>query len=160
MSSESVEFRPFELRDIKAVYEIEKASFPRPWPKFSFLLFHYREPQGFKVAAISGQVIGYFIVSIEPKEAGAQENMAHLMNLAVHPNFRRIKIGRRLLEDSIAYAAERGVDRIELEVNVMNQTARELYRKMGFVENNIIKGYYEDEEDAIVMTKKNARKLR
>jgi [ribosomal protein S18]-alanine N-acetyltransferase len=156
MSSAPVEFRPFKLGDIKAVYEIEKASFPRPWPKFSFLVFHYREPQGFKVAAISGQIIGYSIVSIEPKMTSIHENIAHLVNLAVHPDFRRRKIGRRLIEGAITYAAESGVDGIELEVNVMNQTARELYLEMGFVEKNIIKDYYEDGEDAIIMTKRSA----
>ena len=49
-------------------------------------------------------------------------------------------------------AAERGVERMTLEVRPSNLPARRLYERLGFVEIGIRKGYYQDNnEDAILM---------
>jgi len=42
---------------------------------------------------------------------------------------------------------------IKLEVRIGNKGARKFYSKMGFKEEKIVEDYYEDREDAAIMSK-------
>ena len=44
---------------------------------------------------------------------------------------------------------------IVLEVRVSNITARKFYYRMGYRDRKLLPKYYEDEEDAILMIKRN-----
>jgi ribosomal-protein-alanine N-acetyltransferase len=74
-----------------------------------------------------------------------------LENIAVAAAVRRRGVGARLLSEFIAHArAERGSE-IFLEVRESNQSARAFYRKAGFEETGLRKGYYSSPaENAIV----------
>jgi ribosomal-protein-alanine acetyltransferase len=74
-----------------------------------------------------------------------------LENIVVAESFRRRGVGIRLLGEFIEHVrAENGAS-IFLEVRESNQSARALYRKMGFEETGVRKGYYPDTaEDAIL----------
>ncbi|OTA40644.1 MAG: ribosomal-protein-alanine N-acetyltransferase RimI, partial [Symbiobacterium thermophilum] len=82
--------------------------------------------------------------------------LAHVTNIAVHPEFRGQGIGERLMRELIRIARRRGAVRMTLEVRVGNAPARALYRKLGFVTEPgaVRRGYYTDTgEDAIIMWK-------
>ena len=145
--------RPFRIADLEQVHEIERHSFPKPWPKYSFVIFHYKEPDGFQVATSNDQIIGYAIMETEKARIAPYERTAHLANLAIHTDFRQRGIGRRLVETMMAYAKNVNAHEITLEVSIHNGVARDLYRKFGFVERTTIRGYYGKREDAILMTK-------
>jgi [ribosomal protein S18]-alanine N-acetyltransferase len=74
-----------------------------------------------------------------------------LENIVVAETFRRSGVGLRLLGEFIEHVrAENGAS-IFLEVRESNQSARGLYRKIGFEETGVRKGYYPDTaEDAIL----------
>ncbi len=75
---------------------------------------------------------------------------AELLNLAVDPDFRRQGVASRLIEALLA-AAKGG---IFLEVAETNKSAVALYRKFGWVEAGVRKGYYsQGKVNAIVMKK-------
>ena len=58
-----------------------------------------------------------------------------------------------LVRELAARAARRGIALLHLEVRQSNQAARGLYRKLGFLEDGLRKGYYEEpREDAVLMT--------
>jgi ribosomal-protein-alanine N-acetyltransferase len=76
----------------------------------------------------------------------------HIGNLAVNPEFRR----RGMAENLVRYILDqfwKGGGRIAtLEVRESNRQARGLYRKLGFRDVAIRRGYYHDtNEDAMVM---------
>jgi ribosomal-protein-alanine N-acetyltransferase len=100
------------------------------------------------LAADSGDVlVGY---------AGAwcYEGEAHIMNLAVAPDFRRQGIGEALLMELLRRTMEAGADLAYLEVRPSNRRAIALYRKLGFTEAGRRARYYRDTgEDAILMTR-------
>ena len=146
--------RSFQIADLDQVYEIEKLSFPKPWPKFSFVVFHYKEPDGFKVATSNNRIIGYAIVATERARIEPHGRIAHLANLAIHTDFRQRGIGKRLVETMIAYAKGRNADEITLEVSIDNRAARDLYGKFGFIERKTIRGYYGKRDDAVLMIKR------
>jgi ribosomal-protein-alanine N-acetyltransferase len=78
---------------------------------------------------------------------------AHLTTIAVRVRRRKKGIGELLLISIIDQALERSSRVVTLEVRVSNYDAQALYRKYGFREVGLRKGYYaEDGEDALIMT--------
>jgi ribosomal-protein-alanine N-acetyltransferase len=135
------------LDDVPAVLDIERAAFTSPWPPEAFQqeLRHNRLAR-YVVARQGGAVVGYAGVWLMVDEA-------HITTFAVHPDWRRQGIGRRLLLAMILVALELGAARMTLEVRVSNRAARALYREHGFEIAGRRERYYTDDgEDAYVMT--------
>ncbi|MDQ7790121.1 MAG: ribosomal protein S18-alanine N-acetyltransferase [Eubacteriales bacterium] len=133
-------------RHIKEVAQIEKVSFPTPWPRqtFEFEIF-YNELAEYMVALDGHKVVGYGGMWMVLNEA-------HITNVAVQPRYREMGIGRMLMLSLMQRAASLGADRMTLEVRPSNGPARDLYHSLGFVECGLRKGYYQDnDEDAIIM---------
>lgn len=136
--------------DIDPILEIEKVSFPSPWTRETFLTeLKEKNSSHFLVAKSEGRVVGY---------AGFWLifNEAHITNLAVHPGYRKKKIGERLIRLLLKLAVSKGAKRATLEVRPSNLTAQNLYKKFSFEIGGIQKGYYSDTgEDALVMWNNN-----
>lgn len=76
----------------------------------------------------------------------------HILSVATAKEARRRGIGTALMNVALAYATENGVCVVLLEVRRSNEEARRLYRRLGFAEMGIRRGYYADNgEDAIEM---------
>lgn len=90
---------------------------------------------------------GYAVLRIIAPEA-------EIENICVAPACRRSGVGETLMAEMLRLAAERGADRIFLEVRAHNEPAKALYLKSGFVESYRRKNYYQGPtEDAIIMMK-------
>jgi len=76
---------------------------------------------------------------------------AHLSLLAVHPDYRRQGVARRMLEWLIESALTAGIASIHLELRETNLGARRFYLKHGFAETVRIPGYYRGAETAVRM---------
>lgn len=79
---------------------------------------------------------------------------AHITNIVVRKDFRRKKIGTLMLEELIKIANKKNLKNITLEVNVNNKAAIELYKKYQFEIMGIRKKYYNNIDDALIMTRK------
>jgi ribosomal-protein-alanine acetyltransferase len=77
----------------------------------------------------------------------------HLLNVAVHPDYRRSGAGRQLVQLVLDDAVAQGAASVSLEVRRENHGARRLYERMGFTERGVRKDYYGRGEDAIIMTR-------
>lgn len=77
---------------------------------------------------------------------------AHIANIAVRKDKRGLKIGSKLLENLILKAKE-NAKLITLEVNEVNASAINLYKKYGFEVLGKRKKYYDNKFDAYIMTK-------
>lgn len=75
----------------------------------------------------------------------------HVLNVAVHPDFRRSGIGEALMAEAVNEARARKAQLMILEVRRSNIEARKLYRKFGFEERRLRRNYYGPGEDALVM---------
>jgi ribosomal-protein-alanine N-acetyltransferase len=72
---------------------------------------------------------------------------------AVDPDYRRRRIGERLLLALLDLAANRNAREATLEVRLSNLAARKLYEKYGFRPVGHRARYYSgDNEDALIMT--------
>ena len=132
--------------DLKAVAEIERASYRFPWSHGIFrdcLLAGYHS----LVLEVAGIITGYGIMSFAAGEA-------HVLNICVHPGAQRLGYGRRLLNALLVRAEESEVERVFLEVRPSNQTALKLYRSAGFEQIGIRPSYYQADggrEDAVIL---------
>ncbi len=78
-----------------------------------------------------GRIIGN--VSLIPYFIRSQRYFL-IANVAVHPDYRRQGIARRLTEEAITHARQRSAPATWLHVREDNQAAVELYLSLGFVE--------------------------
>ncbi len=97
------------------------------------------------VATVDGARIGFSIASLGSRQA-------HLVLLAVLPDWRRMGLGSRLLEWQLTSARTAGLVRMSLEVRARNRSARLFYQRQGFRFERNIPGYYSRREDAVRMT--------
>ncbi|WP_303903652.1 ribosomal protein S18-alanine N-acetyltransferase [Thiohalomonas denitrificans] len=139
--------RPMLDADIVQVMEIEREVYPFGWTE---AIFRDCLRVGYScwVWEREGEIIGYSVMS-----TGAGE--AHVLNLAVRPNWRRRGLGRGMLEHLITVAERYDVEAILLEVRPSNRTAMKLYEDLGFQEISRRRNYYPDHEgreDALVLS--------
>ena len=66
--------------------------------------------------------------------AGYDGHRGWLYAVAVHPNRRRSRIGRSLVEEACARLATLGCVKVNLQVRAGNAATAEFYRKLGFAE--------------------------
>ncbi len=134
--------------DLDEVLEIERSSFPSPWSRELFLR-EFENSFSFNLVARSceegkGRIVGYIVFWITADEM-------HILDLAVHKDFRRQGIGSSLVNRALNIGRHRGGRRVFLEVRRSNCKAQRLYRTLGFVTIGERKRYYSDGEDALVM---------
>ena len=138
---------PMRIEDLVVVHAIERASFAAPWPANAYRseletnrLAHYL------VARVEDEIVGYGGMWLMVDEA-------HITTFAIHPAWRRQRIGERLLLAFLDLAVDRRAREATLEVRLSNLPARRLYEKYGFKPVGLRPRYYSDDgEDALIMT--------
>ena len=76
---------------------------------------------------------------------------AHIMILAVHPDFQRRNIGSKLLQHALNLIRNEYVTKIRLEVRTDNAAAIHFYEHFDFKNIGEIDGYYDDGSNAYLM---------
>ena len=142
-----VRYRKMTIDDVKAVHAIELATFPTPWTLDSFYYEMTENQYAHYLIAENeaGEIIGFCGVWLVI-------DAAQITNVAVVDSVRGQGIGEGLMREAMRVAKEENMDVMSLEVRVTNTVAQNLYRKLGFQDGGIRKGYYTDnQEDALVM---------
>jgi ribosomal-protein-alanine N-acetyltransferase len=143
----SLRVEPMAVGDLDAVQDIERRSFRTPWPAHAYRTeLETNRLATYVVARIDGRVVGYGGMWVMVDEA-------HITTFAVDPDFRRRRIGERLLLALLDHAQARNAHEATLEVRLSNLPARRLYEKYGFRPVGLRPRYYSDDnEDALIMT--------
>ena len=144
----AVSLRPMTLASLDGVMALEVEVYPFPWSRGNFLDSIAAGYTAWTLNRPGGELVGYCVAM-----AGAAE--MHLLNITVAPTARRQGHARHLLEALVGVCVETKAARLWLEVRQSNAEARAAYRRLGFVEVGLRKGYYpapaSSREDAIVM---------
>ena len=142
-----IEYRKLKLRDLNAIEEIERSSYPTPWSR-SMFAGELAKPSSICLGAIDTEVnelVGYLIIS-------RYVDAWHVMNVAVADAYRRRGVASGLMEQLFEATARDGRRGYTLEVRVSNEAAIRLYERLGFKARGIRRGYYTDNrEDALIM---------
>jgi ribosomal-protein-alanine N-acetyltransferase len=132
-------------KDLPEMYKIEIASYDTPWPREMFYLDYLFDGKAhYYVAKWMKKIVGFLGVWNE-------QDKLHIVNIAVHPSYRKRGVGSQLMEFAISLAKKGKKREIYLEVKQSNKVAQKLYKKFGFTENGKIPNYYIDGEDGIIM---------
>jgi ribosomal-protein-alanine acetyltransferase len=137
--------------DVDEVLAIEHAVQAYPWTRGNFCdaldssyLCYVEETSD---CVDKASVRGYAVLM-----PGVDE--AELLNIGVAAAHQRQGVGGMMLSMMLDVAGNRGVSRVLLEVRASNRAAIALYRRAGFIDVSVRRGYYRNaggSEDAVVM---------
>lgn len=132
-------------RDMPEVLAIEHASFEYPWCEEEFLrVLRQRNCIGM-VAEYGERIVGFMIYELH-------RNKIHVLDFAVHPEFRRRGVGRQMIHKLVGKLSGQRRNRIALYVRESNLAAQLFYRVSGFRATEVIREHYLDTgEDAYLM---------
>ena len=141
-------FKPVTLKSVTSLMVIENACHSHPWSEKTFSSCIGGRYFG-DYAQQDNDLVGFFIGEFVVDEAT-------LMDICVKPTMQGQGLGKRLLNQFIEQAKNKGAVKIWLEVRAKNISAQMLYINTGFVEVSRRTGYYPSAngfgyEDAIVM---------
>ena len=141
--------RSMTHEDLSVVSDIERQSYDFPW---SHGVFRDCLLAGYQCVVLerNNDVVGYSILYIAAGEA-------HILNICLHPTYRSMGYGEKLLDEILFRARSTSVRQIFLEVRPSNQHALALYRKKDFHKVADRPAYYQaskGREDANVLVKK------
>lgn len=131
----------------KAIHRVEESCFQSPWSEQSIENLT-KSDNALCLGYFEDDTLAGYIALEWVLDEGS------LTNLAVSPAYRRRGIAEALTKALLQEAEKLNLQFVTLEVRVSNTPASNLYRKMGFEEVGIRKGYYSNpREDALLMTK-------
>jgi [ribosomal protein S18]-alanine N-acetyltransferase len=141
--------RHFKPEDLAELHEIDQICFPA---HISFsraeLLFYINHPKSItRVVEGPRRILGFVLSRVE------NARQAHIITLDVMPEFRKQKIGTRLMSKIHNELKKQGIQSAILEVSVDNLPAQRLYESLRYRHIKILPGYYHGCEDAYQMTR-------
>ena len=132
---------------VPQIAELEKLCFNDPWSENSIASELDNRLSCWLIASDVEKVVGY---------VGSQTVLGEtdMMNIAVHPDYRKQGVATDLINALIEALKERNSHSLMLEVRSSNEPAKSLYLKMGFEVVGIRKNYYRNpREDALILRK-------
>ena len=132
---------------VAQIAQLEKICFSDPWSEKS-VASELDNKLAFWLVAIEGDTVAGYI--------GSQTVMdeTDMMNVAVHPDFRRQGIAEALITGLVEHLKTIGSRCLTLEVRASNAPAIALYEKLGFSKIGRRKNYYRNpREDAQILRK-------
>ncbi len=147
MMAVKLSLRAMDYGDVEAVMRIEQSIYPYPWTAGNFI-DSLDSGYACMVAELDGTMVGYAVLMPSVDEA-------HLLTIGISADHQRKGLGVEVMGRMMTMAHESGFNRILLEVRPSNAPALALYRKCGFRQIGLRRGYYPADnngrEDAIVM---------
>ena len=132
---------------VSQIAALEKLCFSDPWSENSVASELNNQLSAWLVALDGETVAGYI---------GSQTviDETDMMNIAVHPDYRRQGIAQALVEGLCELLRQRGSLGLMLEVRASNAPAIALYEKLGFQQVGLRRNYYRNpKEDALILRK-------
>ena len=132
---------------VAQVAALEAVCFRDPWSEKS-VASELTNPLSLWLVAMDGERVAGYI--------GSQTVVGEtdMMNVAVHPDFRRQGIAEKLCLALVEALKERESHCLTLEVRASNEPAKALYEKLGFSQVGLRKNYYRNpREDALILRK-------
>ena len=118
-------YTEMKAEHVPQVAQLEKLCFADPWSEMSIAAELQSIWSYWVVAVQDDMVVGYI---------GSQSTIdeTDVMNVAVHPDWRRQGIAEQLIDNLIEELKKRGSHALMLEVRASNAPAIALYEKLGF----------------------------
>jgi ribosomal-protein-alanine N-acetyltransferase len=143
-----VSLRPPQPSDLRALATAEVECFEDPWPERYFASELFAPARFHRVLVDpTGELVAYLFTAWQFLDL-------HVLKVATRPGHRRQGLGHRLMLVAEEHARESAGETLTLEVRPDNTAAIEMYAALGYEHAGIRTGYYADNTDALVMTKR------
>lgn len=140
--------RKFRWSDLPRVERIENASFGEDAYDRNLFAEFFNACGGLFLVALRGSVVcGYMITCVRGERA-------EVVSIAVAPAARGRGVASKLMESALRRLRRRQVARLVLMVKVSNAEARAFYVKFAFDKVRLVRRYYEDGADGLLMARK------
>jgi ribosomal-protein-alanine N-acetyltransferase len=139
-----------DVKDLDQVLSMEASSSLCPWSKEMFAE-ELRNPLAFCFVMWDGRSVEHQILGFICFRNVSEES--ELLNITVHPQYRRRGIGKSLMEFYINFCKNRQVKQFHLEVNTANATAIHLYKLFSYQPTGVRKKFYQGKFDALLMVR-------
>jgi ribosomal-protein-alanine N-acetyltransferase len=142
-----IEIRKFRWAELDRIEGIEKASFGKDaYDRNLFAEFFHKCGGLFLVGLRRGRVCAYMITCVRGERA-------EVISIAVDPAARGRGAASSLMQSTLRRLRRRKVARLVLMVKTNNGAARAFYAKYGFEKVRIVRKYYEDGSDGLLMAR-------
>lgn len=131
--------------DLNEIASILSTEFDDFWNENIFRQELQNENSEYIVARLNNEIVGFAGIWISPVDI-------HITDIVVRKDKKNMKIGSNILEELIKLAETKERETLTLEVNEKNEIAQKLYLNYGFEKLGKRKKYYNNEDDAIIMT--------
>lgn len=135
-----------ESKHIPDILQVEQECFHTPWSEEMFIEEMSGKFSHYCVAEVDGHAVGYMGMWCLSGEG-------HITNVAVGKTHRRCGYAKALISHFIEIAKAENLEFMTLEVRSSNTPAIALYKSFGFSEVGVRKKYYENVDDALLLTK-------
>lgn len=134
--------------NISRIAVLEQCCFQTPWsPSACAAELTFNQGGGFAVTHDDDKTVaGYVFYRVMIDEM-------HILKIATAPHWRKRHIASTLLQKTVNLARAKKLRRICLETRASNLPAINLYRKFDFEFSGRRPRYYNNQEDAVLMTK-------
>lgn len=131
---------------LPGVLQVERESFDKPWTEKDLQRCRRRPNFISKVCERNGEVIGFMFCE-------AKQEKLEILNFAVRPKFRRMKVGTHMVKKIVTTLSCEGRGKIETLLREGNLGAQLFFKAMGFKATEVLRGYYKEDtgEDAFRM---------
>ena len=136
---------PMCIKDLDEIKTILCSDFDDFWNYNTFKSELENTNSHYIIAKTNGKIVGF---------AGIWDGIdqMHITNIVVHKKYRKNKIGSKLLEQLIILTKQYNHKFLTLEVNEKNIIAQKLYLKYNFKILGKRKNYYNNIDNAVIMT--------
>ena len=142
-----IQIKNMTAAHVPQIAQIEKLCFSDPWSASS-VATELENSYSLWLVALDGDTVAGYVGSQSVLDG------ADMMNIAVHPDYRRQGIARELVTGLINALAEKGVKSLALEVRQSNAPAIALYEQLGFIQVGLRTNYYRNpKENALILRK-------
>lgn len=142
-----IKISKMNIDDLNKISPVLLTEFDDFWNYNIFKSELENENSKYIVAKNNDEIVGFAGIWISIDEA-------HITNIVTKKDLRKNGIGSTLLEELINLSKTLNLVSITLEVNENNLDAIKLYEKFGFEKLGIRKKYYNNTDNALIMTKK------
>ena len=142
-----IEIKTMTEDHVPQIAEMEKLCFSDPWSEKS-VASELNNRLSLWLVALDGDTVAGYV--------GSQSVLdeADMMNIAVHPDYRRQGIGRDLVLALAEALQKKGIRGLMLEVRQSNAPAIALYEQLGFQQVGMRPNYYRNpKENALILRK-------
>ncbi|MGB1899537.1 MAG: GNAT family N-acetyltransferase [Candidatus Kariarchaeum pelagius] len=156
MIENDIKIRDPDIKDLEDIVHINRVCLPENYPIAYFIELIKSWQKTSCVALLNGRVVGYILMRVEggfstPWRMRSTKK-GHIVSVAVLPDARRMGLGTMMMHNILKKAnLIKNMEQITLEVRNSNYGAIKLYENLNFISEKIIKSYYSDGEDALLM---------